>query len=500
MSRFSNFLDLKLPLQIFITSVTTILVVAGIAGATTIGTNISTGGSLTVTGTTTIDGSTFYVDAVNNRVGIGTIIPDTQLHVYGDTTLKSLADEDMPLMVRKSNDNNIIGGFRQEQGGYGSLFLYDGITNDMLNPQINLSATSSRPTFFNVGNVGIGTTTPQYKLDVDGDVGISGDFMFGGYKLIDVVSNTTNGNTTFGINIGEMLGGGVSNAFFGNRAGAFSTFGSNNAFFGSNTGSNNTTGSFNVFQGSSAGEYNEEGSRNIAIGTEAMDRNTDGDGNIAIGYRAGSGTGSTGIREGNVFLGQYAGYNETGSNKLHITNSLSTATSSLIYGEFDNNILSFNANVGIGTTTPDQALTIDHGNLMFAGVMYPRIFLHDVASRLSVDHFDPTIADLSLDLFGNSSGSNGNRGLNVYKADGTFSRISGTQDSFIMNGNLGVGTTTPEANLQVSGGSFATSTVEIGTTNATKGSCLKLRDSDGAGWTYCSTLNGVMSCSTTSCE
>jgi hypothetical protein len=75
--------------------------------------------------------------------------------------------------------------------------------------------------------------------------------------------------------------------------------------------------------------------------------------NTAIGYGAGYNN-TTGI--GNVFLGYYTGYNETGSNKLYIDNS---ATSSpLIYGEFDNDILAVNSTVGIGTVNPGALLDV----------------------------------------------------------------------------------------------------------------------------------------------
>jgi len=46
----------------------------------------------------------------------------------------------------------------------------------------------------------------------------------------------------------------------------------------------------------------------------------------------------------------------------------------------------------------------------------------------------------------------------------------------------------------------ATSTATFSTDNANVGACLKYEDNDGAGFTYCSFLDGVQTCSTTSCE
>ena len=46
---------------------------------------------------------------------------------------------------------------------------------------------------------------------------------------------------------------------------------------------------------------------------------------------------------GNVFIGNNAGYNEPGSNKLYITNTGDDSGHALIYGEFDKKIVKLNA-------------------------------------------------------------------------------------------------------------------------------------------------------------
>lgn len=68
--------------------------------------------------------------------------------------------------------------------------------------------------------------------------------------------------------------------------------------------------------------------------------------NTIVGYQAGYGT-TTGVS--NVFLGYQAGFNETGSNKLYISN---TSTSNpLIYGEFNNSILRINGKLYLNNIT-----------------------------------------------------------------------------------------------------------------------------------------------------
>jgi Chaperone of endosialidase len=182
---------------------------------------------------------------------------------------------------------------------------------------------------------------------------------------------------------------GQSNVFIGDACGKYNTSGRYNVFLGKETGMWSQTGNFNTYIGSQAGRgnltgdgenntcvgymsgYKETASNNTYLGWWSAHEHTTGEGNTILGCKTGyssvSGEQNTllGHRAGywnvsgagNVFLGYQAGHAELGSNKLYIENSLSTTP--LIYGEFDNDELVFNADVEItGTTTLNSDLSV----------------------------------------------------------------------------------------------------------------------------------------------
>jgi uncharacterized protein (TIGR02145 family) len=125
----------------------------------------------------------------------------------------------------------------------------------------------------------------------------------------------------------------------------YNTTGHNNIATGYRALYSNTDGDNNIATGSSALYHNTTGHYNIATGDSSLYSNTTGNNNIAIGSNSGY-SNQTGT--GNIFLGNEAGYNETGSNKLYIDNS--DTISPLIYGEFDNDLVTINGKMGIGTS------------------------------------------------------------------------------------------------------------------------------------------------------
>ena len=83
------------------------------------------------------------------------------------------------------------------------------------------------------------------------------------------LSNTSgDSNAFFGTNSGASNLNGIQNAFFGTGAGFASTSGSGNAFFGQIAGAA-SNGSRNTFIGGAAGRTNSSGSQNTAIGSDS---------------------------------------------------------------------------------------------------------------------------------------------------------------------------------------------------------------------------------------
>lgn len=188
--------------------------------------------------------------------------------------------------------------------------------------------------------------------------------------LITTATNTDGNNNVI---IGDGIGSTTSSStYIGNRAGR-AAVGNNNVLVGRQAGENinsnnnvyigtfagqGNTGGRNVFLGDQSGE-DSTGEESIYIGTQTGE-NASGNNNIFIGESSGNST----IGDRNIFIGERAGVSIDGSNNILIGNNagqnLSTSSNllyienssisnPLIYGEFDNNVVKFNAEkVGIG--------------------------------------------------------------------------------------------------------------------------------------------------------
>jgi len=115
-----------------------------------------------VTGNLTVDTNTLYVDAANNRVGIGTSSPSVKLHIE-DTSTNTY----FRIISNSSNTAGILFG-DQDATSQGKLYYLNG--SDAMRFD---TAGTERMRIDSSGNVGIGTTSPATKLSLPNDAQLS---------------------------------------------------------------------------------------------------------------------------------------------------------------------------------------------------------------------------------------------------------------------------------------------------------------------------------------
>ena len=257
-----------------------------------------------------------FFDGSTGNFGVGTTAPGGALDIARATVSGT---SDLLLKYTWSNDT-ANWGMRFYQRHTGSVIAYDWKIRNAAAPDIDVL------TFLPEGHVGIGTTTPAYTLDVNGDINIAeGQYYRYGAGILAYAQTalhsyyfgsagnlTSTGayNLAIGPDCGTALTTGSSNVFAGSGAGQYNTTGTENTCVGAYTGFNSSTGSYNVFIGSSSGmggdqayassDYNTAIGYGVCfwIGTSAI-------GNTSLGASAGYNF-STGTY--NVFVGMEAGY------------------------------------------------------------------------------------------------------------------------------------------------------------------------------------------------
>jgi len=186
----------------------------------------------------------------------------------------------------------------------------------------------------------------------------------GATQINDLNDAKSDINSVFlGDGAGATDNGSNANVAVGIDALNSNTSGSSNIACGTNSLYHNVEGSYNTANGVASLKFNTEGDGNTAIGSGSMQKNTTGNGNVAIGRNAnfhnqkgsyntiiGNGAGMSTYyhsKSGNVFIGNSAGSQDTTDNKLYIENS--NILTPLIYGDFENDLVSVFGNLGVGT-------------------------------------------------------------------------------------------------------------------------------------------------------
>jgi len=299
-------------------------------------------------------------------------------------------------------------------------------------------------------------------------VSSSGDFYYDTFIGAYAGNANTTGiyNTFIGHAAGTLNTTGSWNTFLGRAAGCNNITAHDNTFIGYSAGNGNTSGNQNTFVGKESGMYNNigfdntflgylsgysntTGFNNTFLGTAAGYSNTTGGQNTFLGYAAGNNT--TG--SGNLFLGFRAGLYETGSNRLYIDNS--DTTTPLIYGEFDNNILTINGNlevigpyqglVYLSNTTADNTTKVSRMVLNHYSNAEEPVYLFGAAS---------TATDNFVAFGGGNTIGNAATQIDLFTASNPTTLVGTPRITIKGNGYVGIGTQSPSYPLQMAGGAY----------------------------------------------
>lgn len=171
----------KIPLT---TSVSGILPVAN--GGTGISTVFTAGSVIFSNGSTYAqDNAAFFWDNTNNYLGIGIAVPVAPLHVHSATTSTRIH------LSNSASGTTVTDGLAlQLDSTVGYIWAYENV------PLLIATNNLERMRVQAGGNVCIGNANDTYKLDITGDLNISGTYRIGGTAL--AAANLSNGVTGTG--------------------------------------------------------------------------------------------------------------------------------------------------------------------------------------------------------------------------------------------------------------------------------------------------------------
>ena len=365
----------------------------------------------------------FFVEAEGaGKVGIGTTAPDFELDVAGNIGMDN--------KLYHNGDHNTYIGFEHD-----NIKLRTGGVDA-------ITVNSSQ-------NVGIGTTGPAYKLDVDGDVQINETLIAkAGADLIlqarssQVVGINSNGARTMTLNASNNVGIGTTNPLnklfvsastAGDYAGFIENTNSTNGYgLVARTAHTGTSAYAFAARAASTDIFVVRGDGNVGIGTTSPQQklhivDTDG-ANIILNSNTGAENNGIWMTEGGIAApyanGAYVHYDST-NNAFKINTGTTSLTTKLTI-ERDS------GNVGIGTTSPGIKLDVNSGG----SDSVARFTSTDARARILIsDNND-------ISYFGTYIGTT------FLGPDDT---PSGNTINVLSNGNVGIGVTVPTAKLDVRG-------------------------------------------------
>lgn len=317
-------------------------------------------------------------------------------------------------------------------------------------PYTSASQTlSNSPIYYNGTNIGIGTTSPSYKLDVAGTGRFAGALTIqdGTQGTGKILTSDPNGNTSWQSpnNLTSMI----------------SSFPNDITVNGLTVGKSGGNNWSNTALGVSALAANTSGYYNTAVGYQALPFNTTGADNTAIGFNS---LAQFGLGDNNVALGGWTGpYIPSGyGNTLigsHVADNISTSISNtLIIGTCNNKLIYSpeSGNIILGGSTTDNGLAkLQVNGAINQSSVKSALLKADVNGTLvpAVAGVDYTTAGSGWSLIGNASTNSTVNFLGTTDNHPLLFKTNGVTKLYIdsITSNVGIGTTTPAQALEING-------------------------------------------------
>jgi hypothetical protein len=275
-----------------------------------------------------------YLTEAGN-VGIGSSDPQAKLDVNGDINTSGTIYSQY-LNITSTNTTGFVklGVYNNTQYGQldmnGYFTLYEKGTDN--NPYVVLSSDPGTNSYFNNGNVGIGISDPQAKLDVNGTTNIRGALST---NIINMIQGQING-------ISSINGLPASDDIYWT--------GSGNNIYNSNSG--------NVGIGTNNPIFNLDVNGTARIGSAITDTALFVDGAIRIGLPSGN-TSSFTVNLGTSGVGVFRSAFISGNGTNMIISNQQNGNLTLATNNSDKVTILPNGNVGIGTTNPQYTLDVN---------------------------------------------------------------------------------------------------------------------------------------------